>query len=599
MLPNGKNCFSATVGITGMVGAIGTITPGSGYINGSYGGVSLTGGTGSGTTANITVSGAIVTAVTILNPGTKYTTGDVLSATAASLGGSGSGFSVPVTATAINGSLAAGTVNMFVPATTTPKSTWQDAGQVTLNSAPIVLDANGCAVIYGTGTYRQQLFDSLGNLVWDQLTTDTSAGGSVFWAGVAGGVGNVITVVDAGFNGTDGSVIQFIALASNTGPATLNPSSFGAVPILKTSGSGPIALAAGDIVAGNVVNVVYVAATGSFQLLNTLPASITALGLPRPQGYLTLSSGVAVITGDVTNASTVYYTPFAGNQIPIYNGATFVTFSFAELTLTLTGSHLANTIYDLCVYSNNGAPVLVSGNAWSNSAAGAGARGTGAGTPQLQRVNGFWVNAVSFTASNAAVIPVNQCTYVGSIYTDNTAGQVSAHRTYGQNRKFGVWNAYNRQPIYLKAGDGTANWTGAAPAGHAGLTRAANDTPTTFASGVCNVGSGTTCNGLVVFSGLAEEVYDLAEVQTADEAAAGGNSFAIGIGYNSATAFSGKKGQYNSAGVAIAADMSARFVAPPALGINVIIALELLSNNANTIVLGTETNMLLSAWWRG
>jgi hypothetical protein len=82
---------------TSNIETLGAITPGSGYVNGSYPGVALTGGSGSGATATIGVSGGAVATVTIVARGAGYAVGDVLSATAASLGGSGAGFSIPVT----------------------------------------------------------------------------------------------------------------------------------------------------------------------------------------------------------------------------------------------------------------------------------------------------------------------------------------------------------------------------------------------------------------------------------------------------------------------------------------------------------------------
>jgi hypothetical protein len=82
--------------VQGGVAGFGTITPGSGYTNGIYEQVPLTGGDGSNAVATVTVSGGIVTAVTLTNPGYFYVSGNVLSATAAYLGGTGSGFSVPV-----------------------------------------------------------------------------------------------------------------------------------------------------------------------------------------------------------------------------------------------------------------------------------------------------------------------------------------------------------------------------------------------------------------------------------------------------------------------------------------------------------------------
>jgi hypothetical protein len=79
----------------GGVLTLGSVTGGSSYTNGTYSNVPLTGGTGTGATANITVSGGAVTAVTIVNRGSGYTAAGALSAAAANIGGTGSGFSVP------------------------------------------------------------------------------------------------------------------------------------------------------------------------------------------------------------------------------------------------------------------------------------------------------------------------------------------------------------------------------------------------------------------------------------------------------------------------------------------------------------------------
>ena len=126
-----------SVNLYNVIGAFatGTLSGGSGYTNGTYFNVPLTGGSGTGALAtSVTVSGGVVTAVvlpasgtgssylasdvlsastTILGSGTAFTFtlttvstaaywgsgyayGDTLSATAASIGGTGSGFSVPV-----------------------------------------------------------------------------------------------------------------------------------------------------------------------------------------------------------------------------------------------------------------------------------------------------------------------------------------------------------------------------------------------------------------------------------------------------------------------------------------------------------------------
>ena len=78
------------------VATLGAITGGSAYTTGTYFDVPLTGGSGSGALATITVAGGAVTAVTITNGGLQYGVANALSAAATNIGGTGSGFSVPV-----------------------------------------------------------------------------------------------------------------------------------------------------------------------------------------------------------------------------------------------------------------------------------------------------------------------------------------------------------------------------------------------------------------------------------------------------------------------------------------------------------------------
>ena len=77
-----------------------TITnAGSGYTNGTYYNVSLTGSvTGTGATANIVVAGGIVTSVTMVNKGSGYAVGDSLTQEIAVVTGSVSGTVMTVTA---------------------------------------------------------------------------------------------------------------------------------------------------------------------------------------------------------------------------------------------------------------------------------------------------------------------------------------------------------------------------------------------------------------------------------------------------------------------------------------------------------------------
>lgn len=66
--------------------------------------------------------------------------------------------------------LVGGTVEYCIPGTTTLKNTWSDAAQTQLNTNPVVLDARGEAIVFGSGAYRQIVSDSLGNLIYDVET---------------------------------------------------------------------------------------------------------------------------------------------------------------------------------------------------------------------------------------------------------------------------------------------------------------------------------------------------------------------------------------------------------------------------------------------
>lgn len=85
--------------VQGRILTLNTLVGGSLYTNGTYNGVALTGGTGTGATANIVVSGAAVTSVTLVSGGSGYDVNETLSAAAANIGGTGSGFSIKVATT--------------------------------------------------------------------------------------------------------------------------------------------------------------------------------------------------------------------------------------------------------------------------------------------------------------------------------------------------------------------------------------------------------------------------------------------------------------------------------------------------------------------
>jgi hypothetical protein len=95
---NGSSFTGAisSVPTPGVINGFGTITGGSGYVNSTYYGVALTGGAGTGATADIVIAGGAVTHVYLDSGGQNFLVADTLTAAASALGGAGTGFSVPV-----------------------------------------------------------------------------------------------------------------------------------------------------------------------------------------------------------------------------------------------------------------------------------------------------------------------------------------------------------------------------------------------------------------------------------------------------------------------------------------------------------------------
>lgn len=82
--------------LNGQIDALGTLTGGAAYTNGTYINIPLTGGAGNSALANITISGGAVTAVVITKAGFQYKATDALSVLNTNVGGTGTGFSIVV-----------------------------------------------------------------------------------------------------------------------------------------------------------------------------------------------------------------------------------------------------------------------------------------------------------------------------------------------------------------------------------------------------------------------------------------------------------------------------------------------------------------------
>jgi hypothetical protein len=331
--------------------------------------------------------------------------------------------------------------------------------------------------------------------------------------------------------------------------------------------------------------------TSSTAVWTAVNASTAAAVVPPPQGYLTLTSGVTAISGDVTAATAVYYTPDKGSLVPIYNGSSFNPTTFTELTLTLSSSHVASNIYDVFVFSNSGVVTIGTGPSWSagtsgSITAGSCARGTGAGGTALTRVSGIYTNTVQITARNGATtytVGANQGTYVGTIFMDGTNGQVSCYRAAGQSRKWSVWNAYNQRMVELIVTDPNTNWTYST-----NTIRQSRADPTNKATILVGLQDGICAMNFAQRAQISDNASATVQAQN-------------GIGFNSVTVISGTRGHAGlllggTSGYQIEVGMRAAYTAVPAIGIHDISALEITPDSGTTILYsGTESHMRLSA----
>ena len=94
----------------------------------------------------------------------------------------------------------------------------------------------------------------------------------------------------------------------------------------------------------------------------TLLTSLPGGGLVG--GRLTLTSGAPVTTSDVLAATTLYYTPYRGGVLPLYDGARFSLYSFSEISVAVPATLFR--VFDIFAYLSGGAAALETNN-WNQT----------------------------------------------------------------------------------------------------------------------------------------------------------------------------------------------------------------------------------------
>lgn len=230
-----------------------------------------------------------------------------------------------------------------------------------------------------------------------------------------------------------------------------------------------------------------------------------------PGGRLTLTTGTPVDANDVTGATTIFYSPYKNNKVPLYDGSGWSLYTVSSELSQATSDNTkspaavaASTCYDLFVWNDSGVLRLSRGPAWSNSGTGTSSRGTGAGTTELERKDGRWVNKVSISNGPAA----QRGLYVGTVCSD-ASSQINDSLA-----KRHVWNTYNRVRKQMKLADSTTTWS--------------------YSTDTFRQARATATNQLDLVAGLTEDAAEIRVVSTAKNTASG-NRCSVGIGLDSTT----------------------------------------------------------------
>ena len=262
--------------ISSPLNTLGTITAGSQYTNGSYTAIPLTGGSGSGATADITVASNGVTAVTIVNDGNGYLVGDTLSAAPASIGNG-----VSTYGTITGGSLYTDGTYLSVPminATSTPAGIGSGAtANITVSGGAVTgITAQDRGVGYKDTDILTASPSFIGGVSGIIDTYGQIVGGSLYTAGTYTGVNFT--------GGTGTGAVGTVIVTSNTinavtnviGGSNYTNGSFANVAL--TGGAGTGALATVTTSGGNVVAVVITYGGNNYAANDVLSCSASSIG---------------------------------------------------------------------------------------------------------------------------------------------------------------------------------------------------------------------------------------------------------------------------------------------------------------------------------
>ncbi|MET4210533.1 hypothetical protein [Bradyrhizobium sp. LA2.1] len=466
-------------------------------------------------------------------------------------------------------------VGSFGSATNCTAITVNAKGLITAASATTCTPAIGSVTGLGTGVATWLATPSSANL--RAALTDETGTGLAYFQGGALGTPSSATLTNATGLPPAGLTTQgaYTFLGNNTGSAA-SPTAvdMAALTTKASPGVGDYVMLSDQAASGAWKKATVASLGGGGSGVSSLNTETGAMvQWPSPQGRLTLTSNTPVMATSVTAATTVYYTSTAaGKSVPIYNGSAVVvrqlcaagTAGACELSAALGSNWAASSNYDWFVGLDSGTLRLCSGPDWSAGAVagsntvGASTRGTGAGSTDLENLDGLLTNKNSMTCrynnTTTFTCAVHQCTYVGSSRT-GSAGQVSfTYGSQGTAGTFYLWNAYNQAQICSASSDSTASWVyGVA------TPRQANN---------------SSVNQFNFMSGLASGSVDASQTILARPASASGALAYVGIALNSTSTVDKQVQLINPTVSLFNASINANITYGGRLGANFIAAIE-------------------------
>lgn len=252
------------------------------------------------------------------------------------------------------------------------------------------------------------------------------------------------TTTGTGTVNLGGAATGFVTFVAAVGDAakvyyTISGGSEWEVGIGTVTDASPDTLARNTILASSNAGSAVNFSAGTKDVFLTAPAAILTPDATVANGRITTESGVPVSTSDRSAQSTIYYTPYNGNRIALFDGHGWRIHTFTERSLALSGLTSGKN-YDVFLYNNSGTLTLELSAAWTNDTTRADA---------LTTQDGITVKSGSTTRRWLGTIRTT-----GTTTTQDSGG---GSTTQVGGKRF-VWNAYNQVPRFSRVHDTTDNW---------------------------------------------------------------------------------------------------------------------------------------------